>query len=230
MQENQPQTTNETTLDIHFDEFFILLKKNWRLLLYTTLVCTLLAGFITFFVMERQYRSTIRLFLKPEIIEGSNNNTQISFNNAMVNNYVEILKGNRIQRQAAEKLGVSTKTLKTSLRINHEKDTQIIAISAVTPQPNQSQDFVDTVADIFTNYARNELDVTNITVVDASQLPSVPISPNHQKNLIFGFLVGLFSGLGYLLVKSLLDTRIHNKEEAERYLGIPLLGTVPWFD
>ena len=43
-------------------------------------------------------------------------------------------------------------------------------------------------------------------------------------------MLGLVISLGYVFLRFMLDTRIHNKEEAEKYLGIPMLGSVPYLE
>ncbi|MFR6099695.1 MAG: hypothetical protein ACLUIS_06400 [Longibaculum sp.] len=49
-------------------------------------------------------------------------------------------------------------------------------------------------------------------------------------NLVVGALLGAFAGIGYLFSRGMLDTRIHNKEDAEKYLGVPCLGSIPYFE
>lgn len=49
-------------------------------------------------------------------------------------------------------------------------------------------------------------------------------------NLVIGALLGAFASIGYLFIKFMLDTRIHNKEDAEKYLGVPCLGSIPYFE
>ena len=48
--------------------------------------------------------------------------------------------------------------------------------------------------------------------------------------LLLGQLAGIVISLGYLLLTYLLDTKIKNGEQAEQYLGVPLLGIVPFFE
>lgn len=231
MIENEALQKNEVESDeIDLVELFQFLKKNIFKIIIPTLICAIISCVLTIFVIDKKYESTTRLFLKPEVSEGVKSNTEISFNNSMVNNYVEILKGNNIQSQAANVLGVTQEEIASSLTIVNEANTQIIAISARTTDPELSKKFVDTVSEIFTEYATETLDINNITVVDNSEIPTSPVSPSIKKNLVLGIAVGLFLSVGYLFIRFMFDTRIHNKEEAEKYLGIPMLGSVPYFE
>ena len=72
--------------------------------------------------------------------------------------------------------------------------------------------------------------MTNVTIVDQPEVNPNPVSPSMVKNVIIGAVVGIVISLGYLLLTYLLDTKIKNGEQAEQYLGVPLLGIVPFFE
>lgn len=230
MIENEALQNTEEEVEINLGELFQVLKKNILTIIIATLTCVVISCILTIFVIDKKYESTTRLFLKPEISEGVNSNTEVSFNNSMVNNYVEMLRGNNIQSQAAEELGVTPQEIARCMSVSSETNTQIISISAKTTVPEQSQKYVDTVVKIFIAYAKNELGVKNITIVDNSEIPTTHVSPSLKINLVLGAAMGLFISIGYLFLRFMFDTRIHNKEEAEKYLGIPLLGSIPYYE
>jgi receptor protein-tyrosine kinase len=66
-----------------------------------------------------------------------------------------------------------------------------------------------------------------VQVVDAAAPPARPASPRLFLNLVFGGLVGLLTGVGLALARERLDTRIRTAAQAERELGLPVLGVVP---
>ena len=71
------------------------------------------------------------------------------------------------------------------------------------------------------------ISLSNISIVDAAEVPKGPSSPNLIKNLLFGLLFGL--GLAALLVffRDQFDDAIRVPEDIEGKLGLPLLGVVP---
>ena len=221
---------NEEEIEINLGELFQLLKRNIKMIIISVLLCTVLLGIITVFVINKKYESTSRLFLKPDVTEGIADYSQINSNNLMVNNYVEMIKGNNIQGIAANELNMDIKDLNKSLNVTNETNTQIISITAKTTDPALSKDIVDAVVETFTKEAKEKLNVNNITVVDEAEIATDPVSPNLKRNLLIGALLGAFLSIGYLFIKFMLDTHIHNKEEVEKYLGIPCLGSVPYFE
>lgn len=221
---------NEDEIEINLGELFQLLKSNIKMIIISVLSCIVIFAVVTIFVINKKYESTSRLFLKPDVTEGIADYSQINSNNLMVNNYVEMLKGNNIQSQAANQLSLNIKEISSSLKIENETNTQIISITAKTKDPELSKKIVDSIVSIFTKEAKETLNVNNITVVDQSEIATEPVSPSLKINLMIGALIGAVLSVGYLFIKFMLDTHIHNKEEAEKYLGIPMLGSIPYFE
>lgn len=220
----------EEEIEINLGELFQLLKQNIKMIVISILIGIIVLGIMTVFFINKKYESTSKLFLKPDVTEGITDYTQINSNNLMVNNYIEMLKGNNIQSQAAKELNMETSEVNAALTISNQTNTQIISITATTTDPELSKQIVDAVVKVFRKEVKETLNVNNIAVVDQAEVATAPVSPNLKMNLIIGALLGGFISVGYLFIKFMLDTHIHNKEEAEKYLGIPMLGSIPYFE
>lgn len=228
--EDKEMTQTEEEIEINLGELFQLLKQNIKMIVISILIGIIVLGIMTVFFIDKKYESTSKLFLKPDVTEGITDYTQINSNNLMVNNYIEMLKGNNIQSQAADELNMETSEVKAALTISNQTNTQIISITATTTDPELSKQIVDAVVKVFRKEIKETLNVNNIAVVDQAEVATAPVSPNLKMNLIIGALLGGFISVGYLFIKFMLDTHIHNKEEAEKYLGIPMLGSIPYFE
>lgn len=226
----QEMIKNDEEIEINLGELFAVLKSQYKLIVISILVMTIIAGIVTTFFISRKYQSTASIYPKPEVSEGIVDYTQINANNLMVNNYIEMLKGNNIQSQVADTLGLTTKEISRCVSISNQTNTQIISISATTTDPQLSKDIVDELVSTFKKEAKDTLNINNISTIDQAQLATTPVSPNLKMNLIIGALIGAFLSVGYIFIKFMLDTHIHNREEAEKYLGIPCLGSIPYFD
>mgnify|MGYP005765866777 FL=1 len=226
----QEMMKNEDEIEINLGELFALLKSKYKMIIISILVTTIITGVITVFFINRKYESTASIYPKPEVTEGMVDYTQINANNLMVNNYIEMLKGNNIQSQVAESLDITTDEISECVSITNQENTQIINISATTTDPELSKNIVDELVTTFKKEAKNTLNINNISTIDQAQIADTPVSPNLKINLVIGALIGAFLSVGYIFVKFMLDTHIHNKEEAEKYLGIPCLGSIPYFD
>lgn len=217
-------------VEIDLSQLLKLLKKNIRLIIILALVGIIIAASATTFIISKKYQSQGSVLLKADVVNGSLDSTQVNTNKMMVNNYVKLLQGNNIQDQVAKNLNITSAEVRSSLSITNTTDTQIIEISSTTVDPGLSKRIVDETISVFTTLIQEKLDVTNVTIVDQPEVNPNPVSPSMVKNVIIGAVVGIVISLGYLLLTYLLDTKIKNGEQAEQYLGVPLLGIVPFFE
>ena len=217
-------------VEIDLSQLLKLLKKNIRLIIILALVGIIIPASATTFLISKKYQSQGSVLLKADVVNGSLDSTQVNTNKMMVNNYVKLLQGNNIQDQVAKNLNITSAEVRSSLSITNTTDTQIIEISSTTVDPGLSKRIVDETISVFTTLIQEKLDVTNVTIVDQPEVNPNPVSPSMVKNVIIGAVAGIVISLGYLLLTYLLDTKIKNGEQAEQYLGVPLLGIVPFFE
>ena len=68
---------------------------------------------------------------------------------------------------------------------------------------------------------------SNVSVVDAAQVPTEPSSPHPMLNLAIALLMGTVAAAIVVFLKDQLDDRIRIPEEVEQKVGLSLLGVVP---
>lgn len=224
------ETNKEEEVTIDLMEIFKQLKTHIRSIVLTTLLVALLVGVVTVFFIPKKYESTVRLYLKPDSSTGVSDYSQVNANNLLVNNYVEMIKGNNITEKAANELKLDQEEVSKALSVSNETNTQVISITSTTTDPALSKRIVDQVTKTFRDEVRENLNVTNITIIDNSKIATSPVSPSLPKNLAIGALAGAVLSIAFVIIRMLMDTRIHNKDEAEQYLGIPNLGAVPFIE
>lgn len=66
-----------------------------------------------------------------------------------------------------------------------------------------------------------------IEVYAEASLPSVPSTPKYKLNLIIGAVVGIIAGFVVAVLFNYFDTSVKSLEEAEKHLGLPVLGVIP---
>lgn len=74
-----------------------------------------------------------------------------------------------------------------------------------------------------------EVPTSNVSIIDAASVPVRPSSPRPLLDLLLAGVVSLFCGVGLAFLLDHLDDALHNPEEAEMYLGLGSLGSVPDF-
>lgn len=175
------------------------------------------------------YTASTSIYLTPQISESGalDYNSQIA-NSKLVTNAVNLLTQNNIMSEVAKDVGLeSASSVKNVVSITNEANTEIITISATTTDPKLSKNIANDTVSTFVKTMQKNLNVRNIEVVDKAKLSYVPSGPNIKKNTMMAGVVGLVIGVGYAVLRFLLDNRLRTKEEAEKYLGIPVFCEIP---
>lgn len=126
-------------------------------------------------------------------------------------------------------------------KIVAEKRTRLRALLALEPEFNRLRDTMinaqeaATVAQANWNIAQQKraLGLGNFSSLKEIQSASMPLEkegPNRSKLLLGGFFVGLFLGLGIVVMRSLPDSIVRTREDLERIEGLAVIGIMPRLD
>lgn len=220
---------NNEEIEIDLKELLLTLKAKWKFIALTTIIVGIVAGAFTIGFIDKKYSSTSRIYLKPKVTEGVVDYSTVNSNDKMVNNYVEIMKGDTVLSAVAGNVGVEDSVVKGALSVGAETNTQIIKVTATTTDAGLSQAIVQNTIDVFYREMQATLQIDNIAILDEAKINETPVSPSLTKNIAIGILLGLVGSCGVVFVQFMLDTRIKNKDQVEQYLGVPALGVVPWY-
>ena len=152
---------------------------------------------------------------------------QLNANNAMLNTYVELLKSSDVISKVSQNLNVDYETVQSALSVWKNSNTQLITVHSSTTNALLSKNIVDNTLEVFYEDIAKKIDVTNIITVSEPKLSTSPISANLEKNLGIGAVCGIFLSIILIFLRFIMDSRIHNKADAERYFNLPVLGVIP---
>ena len=69
--------------------------------------------------------------------------------------------------------------------------------------------------------------LSNIRIINRATSPEAPVSPKVKMNILIGIILGLGLGIGAAFLLESLNTKITNLSDVERYVKLPILGTIP---
>lgn len=210
-------------------ELFRAILKHIKLIIVLCILFGAGGFFDTKLLITPTYTASTSIYLTPQINESGSldYNSQMA-NSKLVSNVVELMTQNNIMSEVAKNVGLeSAESVKKVVKVSNDSDTEIITISATTTDPKLSKDIANDTVSTFIRTMQKNLNVSNIEVVDKAKLSYVPSGPNIKKNTLLATMVGFVLGCGYAILRFLFDNRLRTKEEAEKYLGIPVFCEIP---
>lgn len=226
---NENREMNNDELEIDLGELFKALKKNILLIVVISILCAVVGFVSSMFLINKKYSSEATIYITPKVTEqGTIDYNSIQTNSRMVNNYMEILKGETILAKVADQVGMeSYEDVFDTLTISNPENTELISVSSETTDPELSQQIVSLVISTFTEDMMDILNLNNVTIINDAKVNENPVSPSVPRYTILGFAVGMVISCGYVFITFLFDKRLRTREEVENFLGVPVLATVP---
>lgn len=226
---NRTQSDVREMEEIDLLELFRAILKYIKLIIVLCIVFGAGGFFGTKFLITPTYTARTSIYLTPQISESGSldYNSQMA-NSKLVTNVVNLMTQNNIMSEVAKDVGLeNSSSVKKCISVTNESNTEIITVTATTTDPKLSKDIANDTVNTFINTMQKNLNVRNIEIVDKAKLSYIPSGPNIKKNTMMASLVGGLIGVGYAILKFLLDNRLRTKEEAEKYLGIPVFAEFP---
>lgn len=223
----------EITLDLK--DFLYVIKKRARLIIGITLMCTIVAALISFFVIKPTYEvSTDIIIGKLESEDGKlqSNNDVMMYQN-LIKTYAVIAESQRVSEKSANKLHgkYTTGQLKDMITVTPKQGTQILVIKNQGKDPQETANVAKAVVQSFVEEAKEVYPTGgNISVIDQPKVPQKPIKPKKVLNIAIALIIGLMGSIGLTFVFEYMDNTIKTENDVEKYLDLPVVGIIPKMD
>ena len=224
----QEEDKNED-VEIDLVEIWQVIKKQFGLLVVIVILCAILAGVISKFFIAPKYTSSSTIFLTPSISEsGVVDYTSQTSNEKLVNNVMALLVQDNILSEVAKQTGMeSVEELRDQIEVSNDTNTTLVKVEATTLDPKLSKNIVNSMVNVFIDTMQENLNLKNIEIVDKAKLSYEPSGPNVKKNILMGAAAGFVIDALIVVLKVLTNTRLKSKEEAEKYLNLPVFCELP---
>ena len=224
----QEEDKNED-VEIDLVEIWQVIKKQFGLLVIIVILCAVLAGVISKFFIAPKYTSSSTIFLTPSISEsGVVDFTSQNSNEKLVNNVMALLVQDNILSEVAKQTGMeSIEELRNQIEVSNDTNTTLVKVEATTLDPKLSKNIVNSMVSVFIDTMQENLNLKNIEIVDKAKLSYEPSGPDIKKNILIGAAAGFVIDALIVVLKVLTNTRLKSKEEAEKYLNLPVFCELP---
>lgn len=215
---------------IRLDELLEALKKRWIMIVVITLLATVASAIFSFFVIKPQYEASTKVFIGKD--EGENQNysqNDVMMYQKLMKTYSETIKTKDLVSRSLKgtSIKLEPQEVLNNLTVVSVTDTQILQIKYKSKNPKEAEVVIEEIAEEFVKTSKELVPNGNIKIIEAVELPENPISPNKKMNIAIAFLLGLMVSVGLAFLLEFLDNTFKNKEQLERELDLPVLGSIP---
>src|SRR5699024_8110173 len=161
------------------------------------------------------------------------NNQDIQASLQLINTYRDIIKSPTVLDEVVSNLELqeSTSAISNEIEVTNQNQSQVVTVKVTDESAQRAEHIANEVAAVFQNTVPEVMNVDNVSVLaaaDVGENPS-PVSPQPMINIAIGLILGLLIGLGFAFLRAFMDKRIQTEEDVEKYLDLPVLGTVARF-
>lgn len=230
MNEAQSQENSSKFSDI--GEILGILRKRKGIILWTTVICAVIALFTSVFIISPKYSSSTDILVNRKI-EGNQANAQaqIQADVQMISTYKDIITSPTILNDVSKELNqkgydINSEGIKKCINITNQQNSQVFTLTVKTKNANLSADIANTTAKVFKQKVKNIMSVNNVSILSKATANPKPVSPKVMLNTLAGILVGLILGLVLAFVANGLDRTITDESFITDTLGLNDLGII----
>ncbi|WP_188037063.1 polysaccharide biosynthesis tyrosine autokinase [Actinotalea sp. JY-7885] len=219
---------------MELQDYIGIVRKRWLSIALITLLfvsgalaATLLAT-PTFQAHAQVYVSVRSGGSTADLLQGSN------FTQRQVKSYVELASTPRVLTPVIEHLDIATTpdALAEQVSADAPLDSTLINIRVTDTDPQAASDIANAVADSLATEVSaiekpsGEPSPVVISTVRTAATPQESTSPNGKLNVSLGLVVGLALGLGFAVLREILDTRVRSEADARKVTDSSVVATI----
>lgn len=220
----------EETIDLR--EYFFILKKKMWLIVLATVICGVISGLVSFYVLKPVYEANTTLIVNKEVDDKETQMTttdDLNYVQKLAVTYGEIIKSRTVITSTINKLNLDMtyEELSDAVSVSNVADTQIIKISVKNTSPVIAAKICNTMPEIFSTEVQRVVKASGVEVIDKAIVSKKPIKPNKTMNISIAMVLGVMVSVFGIFLIEVLNTKVKEPKDIEEKLGIPVFGVVP---
>lgn len=228
--QEQKRDWREDEIEIDLKEIFFLLVYRWKMILLALLAGAAVFGAYHTFMIHPSYQADASIYITSTDSVISFSDMQLS--SALTEDYANIITSRTVLNRVIDQLqlDLSYDGLRSLITVSNPEDSHIINMQVVTGDPELSRNIVNALMNISIEQIYQIVGSSEPTVIDYSIAEAVEdVTPGLMRYLAMGGLLGAFAVCALLVIRMLMDSTIKTEDDVEKYLGLPTLAAVPYF-
>ena len=223
--ENQTVNNNDE-VEIDLGEVFHLLLSKLGVIILSGIVFCLAAVMGTMLLITPKYESTTKIVVLSKQDSGTLTNQDIQTSTSLTKDYAELIKSRTVTEGVIAQLNLDM--LLKKLSVDTPTDTRVVSITVTDTDPYTAAQIANAVRDIASKHIQQVMDIKAVNVVETANIPDEPSSPSVPKNGVIGGLLGILLAVAVVIIVYLTNDTVKTPEDVEKYLGLSVLGTIPY--
>lgn len=233
---NETNIKEEKEMEIDLLSLFSYLIGKWKTLLIAAVIGGVLALAYTM-LQTPMYQSSSMLLILSRTSETNNSTTtstsDFQIGTQLIEDLSVIATSDAVMEEVAKavqeqnNLTLTTAEITDMVTVKVQDNTRILEISATNADPDVAYTIAETMT-TKTSEQMAEITQTNpATVIAEPKIADEPVDNGMTKNLAIGILLGLVLVGGVYTVKFLVNDRIQDEDDIEKYLEVGVLAVIP---
>ena len=227
----------EEEIEISLGEIWGVIRKNLKMIVLFTLLFGFIGLIVNVFVLQPTFTAYSRVYIMNTtsatttdpngefVVDAGDLNSSLMLSK----DYIEIINSDLVTRAAAKRMGVKNLN-EFDISVSAPEDTRMIKIMVTGTDRENAAKLTNILTEEFTACVRNVIKMDNVTVIDRASVPQAPSGPTKGKNTVLAAMVGFILALGIAFLRFFMDSTIKTSEDVEKYLELPVLARVPYFE
>lgn len=180
------------------------------------------------------YQSDVQMYVNnADISVGS---TSIKFSQGdllaaqgLVDTYIVILNSRPMLDDVIDELELpySYEQLKGMIDAEAVNGTEVFQITVTDANRKEAKEIANKIAELLPEHISAVVDGSSVRVVQYAVLAGGPCSPSVMKYLCLGIALGFLLSAGIIVLRVLLDKRVHDPEDLAKRYDIPVIAVIP---
>lgn len=199
-------------------------------LIISIIVVGLLTGAVSFYLIKPEYEATAKLLVQDKQTETPVASRDLLVNRDLLATYAEIMTSNQIVEDVISRLQLSTtvEELVKKIRIKSTAESLIFSVIVQDEEYQRAALIVNGLAETFQLKLNSIMKVDNVSILDPAKVDveSLPVRPKPFLNMAVASVLTLVMFILITVFMELTNNTIRTEEEAEKILGLPVLGVM----
>ena len=213
------------------NELSSLLHVHLRLVIAIPLALALMTATYCWGFMPNMYTAEVSIYALAKTAVSDNNGNSVTYNDLsasqlLANDFAELARNDQLQEDTARALGLEDLD-DFRISIKSSSTTRVIKVDISAEDPRMAASVANELTAQISQTAIRVMDLDAVSVINPARIPTEPSGPARMKYTILSLPVGFFLTVAVLILRDILDTRVHSGSEIEDMLGISVIGHVP---